>query len=170
MKLRQGIVFLFILFCAFSETEQAAADTARTARPFGFYVGAASEPWPSILSINLAYNVLDQLRITAGTGTMFFGSSQGAGIKYIAMPEKPVSLIAGINVARTRISDFLSGGFGLQPGADEIMWNTNVNFGIDWQAQNGFNLGAGLTWMNYQDPADTIGTTVFPYLNIGWFY
>lgn len=142
----------------------------RESKKIGLYLGVVSEPYPSILSLNIAYNLLDHLRLNAGAGTLIFGSSYGIGAKYLFSPASSFSPILGLSASRTRLIDFISGAFGGRPSPDDIVWSSTLTGGVDWQAQNGFYLEAGLNWMWFASPSDIIGTRVLPYLNVGLFF
>jgi len=43
---------------------------SRSTKKIGVGIGLITEPFPSVLGFDLAYNVMDQLRITAGYGTI----------------------------------------------------------------------------------------------------
>jgi hypothetical protein len=170
-KIRLAIVLSFITLSTISQARAASEATSQEAirdnKRIGFYLSGLGDPFPSIVGINVAYNVLDELRLSAGLGEAIFGESVGFGVKYIILPERPVSPVMGLGITRTRIVDVFGGIFGGTPGPDDILVSGNFSAGADWQTDFGFNLGLGASWIF---ATEEIGIRVLPYINIGWFF
>ncbi len=78
-----GILLVFAHTQAHGEITRTESASIRESKRFEIYFGAVSERYPSYFSLNVAYNVLDHLRLSAGAGTIVFGSSYGIGGNFV---------------------------------------------------------------------------------------
>ena len=145
---------------------------SRSHKKIGLDLGLITEPFPSLLGYNLSYNVFDQLRLTAGYGTV---SSTGAGysmdVKTIGVDAKLFllnwSFAPFVSLGYTSVSGTVSG-VGTSGGISLSGTGKSAHYGIgvDWQTWAGFNLG--LEYKNLV--GSSLGTTGAPGLYIGWFF
>lgn len=150
--------------------------SSRSAKRLGAYLGIG-EPAPTLIGINLAYNVTDFLRASAGYGSLSvatslsFGSDGsltaneasaktfGVGVRGL-VPGWSVSPTVGLHFAHVSYS----GAGGLTVGGfQESGSHIYGSLGVDWQASFGLNLSAGY---NYSFKSGIGGSA---YLNAGWF-
>ncbi len=159
--------------------EQAASteklESSRMKNKMGSYLSIA-EPVPSVIGVNLAYNITDFLRATAGYGKVsvtssisFSGSSAvvneatattiGMGLKGF-VPGWDFSPTAGLHFANISYS----GASGLEIGGfKESGSHLYTSIGFDWQAENGLNINGG-----YRHSFKS-GIGGGFYLGAGWF-
>ncbi len=134
----------------------------------GAFLGVLGDPFPTLVGVNLAYNVFDFLRATAGLGQVSasVGNSSasattvGAGARFL-VPGWSLSPVAGLSLAYVGYSS--TGGALSVGGFDSGGLHAYASLGIDWQTASGFNVGAGY---NLSTKAGVGG---MPYLNLGWF-
>lgn len=165
-----GLVSVFILlFCA----QSSFAFSERMDKKFGFHVGVIGEPFPSIIGVNLNYNIFDFLRVSAGYGSIsttqsgaeLSATTIGAGLKTF-IPGWSFSPMVGLswaNVSMTvtgNASGLDVGGFTAGRDGSHIY----ATFGIDWQTGLGLNLGAGYAY-SFLD-----GVGGLPFVYIGWYF
>jgi len=141
----------------------------RLAKKTGITTGFGS-PFPSLLGLNVNYNVKDWLRANVGYGEISvstFDSSAkvttlGAGADAL-VPGWNLSPIAGLRVSKVDVSS--SGGASVSvQGVEESTTLLYAQAGLDWQAQGGFNIGAG------QVVGLSGGEASGSYLNLGWYF
>lgn len=146
----------------------------RDEKKFGAYLGILGDPHPTVLGINVAYNVNDYLRASAGFGQITVTSgisiddsgmstqettmtTVGTGAKFF-VPGWSLSPTAGLAYSHV----FMSG-----DNTDIIDYKSNnfsTSLGFDWQTRGGFNMGGGMN-LSLNDAAPTA-----PYINLGWFF
>lgn len=157
---------------AFAQSETTEEASTRSRLRTGIYLGVLAEPMPSGFSINGAYNVTESLRVIGGIGDAFVATTYGAGLRYIASPEKDFSLAVGAHLARTKLNDPLDDLF-VDLGVGSLsFWSIAVSAGVDWQLSKGFNLGVGLQtpiWVT-TGKESTGFTFLLPYLTLGFFF
>lgn len=158
------------------QSRTSASATGHLDKPFGAYVGVGN-PYPSILGLNAAYNVLPNLRATAGYGeievttSMTFSNNgvtsekvtaktYGAGVDYLIL-DSSFTPVVGVHGGYFDVKG--KGTFSVQ-GFDKSTALAYANAGIDWTADGGFNLGAGL------NVALLGGRGANFYGNVGYFF
>jgi hypothetical protein len=133
----------------------------------GAYLGV-DDPSPGLLGVNLAFNALDWLRITAGYASLStsIGDDQssattfGGGVRAL-VPGWDLSPSVGLAWAHVGYSgdgNLTVGGF------DQSGSQVYGSVGLDYQAHSGFNGAIGLN----QSFRSGIGTS--GYVNLGWFF
>ncbi|MBY0471703.1 hypothetical protein K2X30_11105 [bacterium] len=149
-------------------SQPAQAESHRMKHKIGILAGVLGDPYPSIISGNVAYNVLDFLRVQAGYGT---GSAAGITVNSLGIgvralvPDWNFSPMVGVsfvsNTVTIDVSQFISAfnGFSVSGTTSSLY----IPFGFDWQTEGGFNLGFGAS-------LSTKVSQVLPYITIGWFF
>jgi hypothetical protein len=144
----------------------------RLEKRFGIYLSVFGDPFVSYLGVNAAYNLNDFLRVTGGVGyaggTNISVKSLSVGIKAL-LPHAEFSPILGLNLSScfANINDSYSTYYNTFNNDTTIaVLFLYSNFGFDYQAKDGFELGLGVTLL------PLYGYNVFPlpYLNIGKFF
>jgi len=176
MKVNFGIVLLLMMCWIQSPVSRADTDTPegdtgnqnqststvtpdnRLTKRLGAYVGVLGDPHPTLFGFNVAYNVLDYLRASIGYGSVSVGdlslTTIGAAAKFM-VPGWNLSPTGTLGYSHVSMNGFV---------ADYGENNIYVGLGGDWQAGNGFNLGAGFN-VSLNGAAPTA-----PYLNVGMFF
>lgn len=150
--------------------------SARTRNRLGSYL-AIGEPSPTLIGINLAYNITDFLRASVGYGSLTVtsgisidgsgtvttseskASTFGLGVRGF-VPGWSISPTVGLHYGHVSYS----GNPGLSVGGfNESGGHVYASLGVDWQAEGGFNAGLGFK----QSFRSGIGSGV--HLNLGWF-
>jgi len=163
-----GAVFFFTTLLG---SPDASAGT-RSSKRIGLGLGLITEPFPSVLGFNLAYNVMDQLRLTAGYGSIN-ASATGFNVDVTT-----IGVDAKLFLLDWSFAPFVSGGFtsvsgtisGTGTTSGIALANTgtaaSVGFGVDWQTWVGFNLG-----LEYKTIlGSSLGITGLPGLYLGWYF
>jgi hypothetical protein len=136
----------------------------------GGYVGILGDPFPTIIGLNVAYNVFDFMRATAGLGQISasIGTAEatattiGMGARFF-VPKWSFSPVAGLSMAYVSVSQ--TDGLSISvKNFDQSGAHLYANLGIDWQAATGFNVGAGYN-LSFKS-----GIGGLPYLNLGWYF
>ena len=167
MRFKKFLIISLILIGSISVFADDAGMSQTTARSreekkLGMYVSILGDPFPSIYSVNGAYNINDHFRANLGVGMKFViaaygGYTFGGGIKYFFLPNSNFSPVAGVNLTTIITENPRSGS-----RSADLMGSTNL--GIDWQLASGLDLGAGANL------AESSGLVVIPYINLGWFF
>ena len=147
-------------------------DDHRATKRYGAYLGILGDPHPTVVGVNIAYNVLDYLRASIGFGKISV-SSIGSSSDGFAVEDTSITTIGAA-------AKFLVPGWNLSPSAtlgyshlsfggllaDSDYKTNNIYFGAggDWQSETGFNVGVGLN-VSMNGAAPTA-----PYLNLGMFF
>ena len=145
---------------------------SRSNKKLGVGVGLITEPFPSILGFNLAYNIMDQLRLTAGYGTI------NASATGFSVDVTSIGLDAKLFLLDWSFAPFVSGGVTTVTGTVSGTGTTSgisiantgtaasVGFGVDWQTWIGFNFG-----LEYKTLlSSSLGSTGAPGLYLGWYF
>ena len=165
-----------VAFAAENESTASAGLSNRMNNKLGAFVGIVGDPYPSILGVNVGYNVTDFMRASLGygsievtTGMSVNGSSVattstkvtsvGAGLTGF-MPGWNLSPTAGLHI--TNVSTEGDGEIEVQgfQGNGTLLYGS---LGLDWQAGSGFNLAAG-----YNVPFGKGAGGL--YASAGWFF
>ena len=150
-------------------TEEVGVTSNRMLRKAGVYLGVLGDPFPTLLGVNLGYNLTDFMRATAGLGRVSatIGTAEasattlGAGTRFF-VPGWSLSPSAGVSFAYVSVSQ--SGGAAVTVGNfTKSQAHIYANIGVDWQAASGFNVGAGYN-------LSFMGVGGMPYLNLGWYF
>ena len=150
-------------------TEEVGITSNRMLRKAGVYLGVLGDPFPTLLGVNLGYNLTDFMRATAGLGRVSatIGTAEasattlGAGTRFF-VPGWSLSPSAGVSFAYVSVSQ--SGGAAVTVGNfTKSQAHIYANIGVDWQAASGFNVGAGYN-------LSFMGVGGMPYLNLGWYF
>lgn len=143
----------------------------RLNKKLGAYLGILGDPHPTVIGVNVAYNVNEYLRASLGFGkisastidlndpTGFTDTSMttiGAAAKFL-MPGWNFSPSASLGYSHVFFDGMLA-------DADYKSNNIYLGLGGDWQAESGFNLGAGL------NVSINGGAPTAPYINVGMFF
>lgn len=164
------------VFAMEAGTSLTSAPSNRSAKKLGVYLGYG-EPAPTVLGINVAYNLADFVRLRAGYGKLSSGTSVsvggqtfdlgeastttlGAGARF-SVPGWNLTPTAGIHFANV---SYTGNGLTTVGGFNESGSHVYSTLGVDWQAQSGFNAGLGYQF-SFKSGADN-GL----YLNAGWFF
>jgi len=144
----------------------------RGSKKIGVGVGLLTEPFPSLIGYTLAYNLNDNLRLTAGYGSISSTASNasfdittiGVDAKYFLLDwsftpfiSAGVSSITGTVSGTGSTSGISISGTGVIPAA---------GFGIDWQSWIGFNLGVDYK-IALSSNANHVG---IPGIYFGWYF
>lgn len=176
-------IFLLTATSTLAATENASSTSEvkisqRSEKKLGAYLGVLGDPAPTAIGMNLAYNLTDFLRVSAGYGEvkssgLAYDSSTGSlsmeetgklqtfGVGARAMmPGWNLSPVVGVSVGYMS----LSGAFTNVQGLTRSGINAYGTIGVDYQARSGFNLALG-----YNFP---LGNSMEsnPYVNLGWFF
>jgi hypothetical protein len=149
----------------------------RSANKLGIYLGVG-EPAPTLAGVNVAYNVLDYLRLSAGYGklTVTSGLAYNGNTGELSTQESSITTMgvgarafvpgwsltpsAGVHFAHVSYT-----GNGLAAhGFEESGSHVYSTLGLDWQAKSGFNASLGVAHSFKSD----VGNSA--YLTIGWFF
>ncbi|MBY0469778.1 hypothetical protein K2X30_01330 [bacterium] len=176
----KNLILAVLLLSSVSSLGWAAEGTSssqvsdRMTNKVGIYLGVG-DPAPTLLGVNVAYNVFDFMRATAGFGqltttsgidlttgntTQASSTTIGFGSRFF-VPGWSLSPTAGLHFASVSYSGNGSvtvGGF--QRSGSHVYGS----LGVDYQAKSGFNASAGMT-MSF---ASGVGTAF--YVNAGWFF
>jgi len=143
----------------------------RISKRFGAYLGILGDPHPTVVGVNVAYNVFNYLRASIGFGKISATTidlSGSNGLTETSMTTLGASakfLVPGWNLSPSASLGYSHISFnGLLADSDYKTNNFYLGIGGDWQAQSGFNMGAGL------NVSLNGGAPTAPYLNIGMFF
>lgn len=147
------------------------AQSNRMEHKFGFHLGLLGDPFPTLLGLNLDYNVVDWARVTAGygsvsadvTGGKLTATTFGAGVRAM-VPNWNVTPVVGLSFASVSVSASGTAVTGDVGGFSASASHLYATFGIDYQAGIGFNVGAGYN-LSLKS-----GVGGLPYINLGWFF
>lgn len=177
-----------LVFCAFSywcvasvaattharveQTSTTEMTSDRMIKRAGAYLGVLGDPFPTLVGVNLGFNIFDFLRVHGGVGKISsstsFGTSSvsasattvGAGAR-LFVPGWNLSPTLGLGAAAVL---YTSDGAAIRvQGFDASGAHVYGSFGLDWQTASGFNLGLGYN-ISFRS-----GIGGLPYLNLGWF-
>lgn len=157
-----------------SEASASRAENNREMKRLGAYLGILGDPHPTGIGLNVAYNVASFMRASVGFGKVTTGAAISMdGNGNIAADESSTTTIgfatkfmipswnltpsASLGYSHISISDNTI-------VADYKSSNIYLGLGGDWQAESGFNLGAGLN-LSLNGGAPTA-----PYINVGVFF
>jgi hypothetical protein len=134
--------------------------SARLTRKVGVYGAIAGDPSPSLLGINLGWNLTDFFQVHGGYGVtaigLINGTTLGGGAK-LFLPGWNFSPMVGVSYASFK-GDFL----GIVTVDSTSI--TTLQFGFDWQTSYGLYFGFGGT------QGMTSGAKATPYVQLGWFF
>lgn len=149
---------------------------AQSSKPWGTYV-AIGNPYPTLLGINAAYNIDNNMRASVGYGEVevttslsFNGSgftqeklkaqTYAAGMDYLFL-DTAIRPLVGLHAGYFSVSG--KGTFEIQ-GLSKSTGLLYSNIGLDWLTSGGFNLGTGF------NVAIAGGRGINFYGNIGYFF
>jgi hypothetical protein len=162
---RKPYIWCFLTGILLTISQEAQA-SFRLVDRFGVYGSFVGDPVPSILGVNLAYNLGDIARVHAGVGSLATGISNGmsygGGAKFF-VPGWSFTPFAGAQYTILRVDSFL--GLSVPGGANSSAGVLSVGGGVDWQTGFGLNLSAGAYL-----PVTTTGAQVVPQISLGWFF
>jgi hypothetical protein len=151
------------------------AQSNRSEKKFGAHLGLLGDPFPTLLGINLDYNALDFLRVTAGYGSITVSGSGtgtsgeltattiGAGVR-LMVPDRNFTPVAGLSWATVSVEATGTSVTGTVGGFGASASHLYATIGFDWQTSSGFNIGAGYN-LSLKS-----GVGGLPYVNIGWYF
>jgi hypothetical protein len=153
----------------------AAEGASRTKHRLGLYTALLGDPFPSLFTLNLAYNLFSFLRVNAGYGSASVTfptvvsapsismTTLGGGVK-LFVPNWGFSPVVGLNYSKVTVSvtGTLSGQslYGIS-GDTNFLYTT---LGFDWQTGYGLNFGFGYNL------AMKAGIGGLPFVQLGWFF
>lgn len=154
------------------ESVSAKATNNRELRRLGAYVGILGDPHPTGIGLNIAYNVLKFMRASIGFGKVSTASVSldGSGIAAVEESQTTIGFATKWMMPDWNLTPAVTLGYShvsLSDGmvfADYKASNIYTGLGVDWQAESGFNLGAGLN-LSLNGGAPTA-----PYINVGMFF
>jgi hypothetical protein len=138
---------------------------------FGLHLGLLGDPFPTLLGLNLDYNLIDWARVTAGygsvsadvTGGKLTATTFGAGVRAM-VPNWNVTPVVGLSFASVSVSATGTAVSGDVGGFSASASHLYATFGLDYQAGIGFNVGLGY------NVSLKSGVGGLPYINLGWFF
>lgn len=157
------------------QSSSAFAGENRIAHRLGAYVGILGDPHPTVAGINFAYNVNEFMRASVGFGKVSVSSGvtvSGGGFSISTEDQSMTTLGAAVKflMPNWNLSPAVTVGYShvsIDEGIQLADYKTNniyLGLGADWQAENGFNFGAGMNLsMNSAAPSA-------PYINVGMFF
>lgn len=159
MKSLLSIILFLCLLLTFPI--YSAEKEGRISKRYGVIISIL-DPFPSLLGLNFAVNVLPFLRASLGYGYTSIGeaslSTLSGGVKFF-VPTWEVSPFATLFVSRIDHS-------GSEPihGIKEDFQHLYTTFGVDVQLESGLNMALGyhLTW--------TGGINGMPTISVGYFF
>jgi len=154
---------------SFSSSETT-VDSNRMLRKAGVYLGLIGDPFPTLVGVNLAYNLTDFMRASAGLGRVSatLGTAEasattvGASAKFF-MPGWNLSPVAGLGFAYVSVSQTGAAAVSVSNFGSSAA-HVYASLGVDWQAASGFNVGAGYN-LSFKS-----GVGGLPYVNLGWYF
>jgi hypothetical protein len=181
MRFKQALNLFLVLFAltitkaeATNNSTSTTVESNRMKNRAGAYLGLLGDPYPTLVGVNLAYNVFDFMRVSAGFGKISasasFGSTEvsssattiGGTVRFM-VPNWSLTPTAGLGFSHVSISDDAGVTVSVK-NFTESASHLYGNFGFDWQSSGGFNVGAGY---NYSFKSG-IGGAV--YVNLGWYF
>ncbi len=150
----------------------AGAEDLRHGNRLGVSVGLIADPVPSIISTEISYDLAPSWRVHGSLGggiaPGFLGAaswaSYGAGVRFLALPQKPISPFVGASATYSSIEYDM-----LWVSTTESTWTGVATAGFDWQTRAGFNLALGGSVL--LKPSDSpFKPTVLPNLRLGWLF
>jgi hypothetical protein len=185
MKLKtQTLMTLSVLAALFTQTQSFAAPAQMTSttdisadnrisRRLGAYLGILGDPHPTVVGVNVAYNLTEYLRASVGFGKVSTSTAVvGSGFSLTTEDQSMTTIGAAAKflMPNWNLSPAVTVGYSHISLADGMVFsdykssNVYLGLGADWQAESGFNLGAGLNLsMNS-------GAPTAPYINVGMFF
>jgi hypothetical protein len=154
-----------------ANTSEATVDSNRMKNRLGAYLGLLGDPFPTIIGVNVAYNIFDFMRATGGFGQVSasasFGGAEvsakattfGLGTRFF-VPGWSLSPVGGLSFAAVSVS---GSGVSVNNFSDSGS-HVYATLGADWQAASGFNVGVGYN-ISFKS-----GIGGMPYINLGWFF
>lgn len=166
-----GFVFALLLIAplAFGDSEVTETTSNRMKRRAGGYVGLLGDPFPTLVGLNVAYNVFDFMRATVGLGKVSasVGTAEatattiGGGARFF-VPGWSFSPVVGLSTAYVSVSQ--TDGMSISVKNFETSgMHLYGTVGFDWQSPSGFNVGAGYN-LSFKS-----GVGGLPYINLGWY-
>lgn len=163
------LALALILTTTFTNAYAGSSDASRSKHRLGFYLGII-DPFPSLLAVNLGYNVSSYLRLHGGYGNITATSAGGSlSISTIGLGANvfvtswAFSPTIGFSWAKVSVTGSATAGtnsYGFSASGSHMY----VGGGFDWQAGIGFNFGLGY---NFSLQSGVGGA---PYLNLGWYF
>jgi hypothetical protein len=161
----RSLVVAAVVWCAVWSP----AAHARNAGDIGFTISAFSDPHPSLTGFNLLYHLAPHWRVQVGAGTIFSGSSLGAGVRYVASPEPGWSPVFGVSWASGKFADVT---YFLFEHSDSPSYSSQYSayIGTEFVSSGGFLFGIGINAVFLKAPQKIGINAVFPGLQIGWLF
>lgn len=162
------LVLAFALVTTFGSPTWAICATSRGVRHFGVSVSALGDPHPSLVGINLNYNLGSLFRISAGYGVIgqlsqpMSATSVGGALKMF-VPGWNLSPFLGLGYTHFTLSGELSSILGVT-GFNSSGDYPYLTTGIDLQTVGGFNIGFGVNRAFIESP------TMTPFGYLGWYF
>lgn len=170
MKNFLGITSLLVAVSLFAPSSALAQGRAKN--KIGLSFAILGDPFPSLKSYQLAYNITPWARVHANYGSISLGAvsliAYGASAKFFLIPKWNFSPYVGASYSRG------SGTGSFTIGSETISVTQSLNTisgsaGFDHQSNIGFNFGAGINY--FLSP--TIVTDSLTFLgtfHIGWYF
>ena len=177
--MNKNFIAVFLLTVLLGFQSQAAQETRTSAKPkraIGTYVGLGN-PFPSILGVNAAYNVTNNIRAEIGYGEVEVTTSLSFnGAEFVSETTKATTYAVGGDYlftdwavrpllgARIGYFDITGDGEFSVQGVDKSTFLSYLTAGFDYISGGGYYFGAGL------NQAFVGASTSNFYANVGYFF
>ncbi len=156
--------FVFAFF-AFAAPSQAAS---RASKKLGISWAVLGDPVPSVSSWQLKYNLTPMFQIFAAYGGGI-ATTYGGGVKAFLIPSWNFSPFIGGAYSMASVSgSFTLNGQSITLSGSEASVVT-ASFGVDHQADIGFNIGAGINYI-FTPTELTDLIKILPHFYFGWVF
>jgi len=176
MKLIKIFVVIFITIISVSSFAQ-----GRSKNKLGVAINFVGDPFPSLVSYQLSYNLMHWLRAGVSYGKFNFAStdagpdsasgsitSVGVSAKVFVLPSWNLSPFVGAGYSYGKgTGTFTIGGESLNSA--ENLTTIVGSVGIDHQSNIGFNIGAGINYF-ISPTLVTDALTYLPHFYVAWFF
>lgn len=143
-------IFALFFVVLFSQPSFAMGESSRSKNKLGVYASLLSDPYPSLWGINVGYNFVDFIRVTAAYGSLSAAgvtvTAGNAGLKAF-VPGWNFSPMVGANysLVSTNANVINFGSINVVAPAGTNFNTMSISMGFDWQADGGFMLGGAYT-------------------------
>ncbi len=148
----------------------------RHADRWGTSIAILGDPVPSIVSREASYDLTPYWRVHGGMGggaspgflEHIEWQTYGAGVRFFALPRKPISPVLGASMTYAQIQSQLLI-FEDEPDEETAVTGA-VSAGLDWQTKVGFNVAFGASVLLQAGESPFHSAPAFPFLRLGWLY
>ena len=175
-KLSKSIISLLVVFCALGVQANSTRTNVKNSNSLGTYLGLGN-PMPSLIGLNLAYNLNPNWRGVIGYGEVEVTTSLSwNGNSFVSETTKATTYATGVDYLFTdwtfrpilgaRLGYFKiegDGEFSVQ-GFDESTFLAYGSAGFDYLSQSGFYFGTGMNLVAVGGSGSSF------YANLGYFF